>query len=158
MYAGPNLLSLWLHVSWLQAVRALSHHQGWGLLNQFLPFRYLPHFSAPPKYMLAFEYHVNIWQVSPQHSCGDNCQIWTWCKESNRYFCKIKNFAYGEINARSFGNPQPRPIADYAKSYVSVKVFENIREREFQLTFCLSGDTTSYFLFSLFYFSNCISF
>ena len=23
------------------------------------------------------------------------------------YFCKIENFAYGEINERSFSNPQP---------------------------------------------------
>ena len=24
------------------------------------------------------------------------------------YFCEIKNFAYGEINERSFGNPHPQ--------------------------------------------------
>ena len=28
-----------------------------------------------------------------------------WLKESNSYFCKIENFAYGEINERSFSNP-----------------------------------------------------
>ena len=22
--------------------------------------------------------HIHIWQVSPQHSCGDTCQIWMW--------------------------------------------------------------------------------
>ena len=27
--------------------------------------------------------------------------------ESYRYFCKIENFAYGEINERSFSNPHP---------------------------------------------------
>ena len=28
-------------------------------------------------------------------------------KKSNSYFCKIENFAYGEINERSFSNPHP---------------------------------------------------
>ena len=57
--------------------------------------------------MLAVEYHVHIWQVSPQLSCGDTCQIWMRFKEYNRYFCQIENFAYGEIDERSFSNPHP---------------------------------------------------
>ena len=83
---------------------------GWGLLSQFPPFRYFPNFSKSPKHTLAIEYHVYIWQVSPQLSCGDTCQIWMWSKESNRYFCKIENFAYGEISERSFSNPTPGPL------------------------------------------------
>ena len=79
---------------------------GWGLLRQFPPFRYFPIFSALPKHTLDIEYYVYLWQVSPQLSCGDTCQIWMWFK-SNSYFCKIENFAYGEINERSFSNPQP---------------------------------------------------
>ena len=55
--------------------------------------------------MLAIEYHVHVWQVSLQLSCGDTCQVWMWCKESSRYFGRIENFAYGEINKRSFSNP-----------------------------------------------------
>ena len=78
--------------------------QGWGLLSQFPPFRYFSNFSASPKCMLAIAYHVHIWQVLPQLSCGDTCQIWM-----NRYFDSIKNFAYGEINERSFSNPHPKP-------------------------------------------------
>ena len=35
-------------------------------------------------------------------------QIWKWCKESNRCFCKIENLAYVEINERNFRSPQPR--------------------------------------------------
>ena len=81
---------------------------GVGLLRQFSPFRYFPHFPLLSKQMLAIEYHVCIWQVSPQLSCGDTCQIWMWLRESNRYFCKIENFAYGEISERSFSNPHPR--------------------------------------------------
>ena len=80
---------------------------GVGLLSQFPPFRYFPNFSGWWKRTLAIEYHVYIWQVSPQLSCGDTCQIWMWFKESNRYFCKIENFAYGEINEQSFSNPDP---------------------------------------------------
>ena len=78
---------------------------GWGLLSQFSPFRYFPHFPLLSKQTLAIEYGVHIWQVSPQLSCGDTCQIWMWFRESNMYFCETENFAYGEINERSFSNP-----------------------------------------------------
>ena len=64
-------------------------------------------FSVIVKKTLAIEYHVYIWQVLPQLSCGDTCQIWMWFRESNRYFCNIENFAYGEISERSFSNPHP---------------------------------------------------
>ena len=57
--------------------------------------------------MLAIEYHVYIWRVSPQLSCGDTCQVWMCIEESNMYFCYIENFAYGEINERGFSNPHP---------------------------------------------------
>ena len=87
--------------------RIIKLCQGWGLLSQFLPFRYFPNFSALSKQTLAIEYHVYIWQVSPQLSCGDTCQIWMWFEKSNMYFCHIENFAYGEINERSFSNPHP---------------------------------------------------
>ena len=46
------------------------------------------------------EYLVNMWQ--------DTYQIWMWLKERNRYFFKIENFAYGEIEERGFSNPHPR--------------------------------------------------
>ena len=72
--------------------------QGWELLHRFPPFHYFPNFSTSPNYMLAIEYHVQIWQVSPQFSCGDICPIWMRFKECNRYFYEIENFAYGEID------------------------------------------------------------
>ena len=31
-----------------------------------------------------------------------------WLKEFNRYYSKIENFAYGEMNERNFSNPRPR--------------------------------------------------
>ena len=37
---------------------------------------HLAHFLHPVifQYMLAIEYHVHVWQVSPQFSCGDTCK------------------------------------------------------------------------------------
>ena len=55
---------------------------GWGLLGRFF-FRYFSGFSYLSKQWLPIAYHVHIWQLSPQLSCGDNCQIWMWFKESN---------------------------------------------------------------------------
>ena len=98
--------SICLHSSWNGNLIYL----GWGLLSQFLPFRYFLNFSSLSKHTLAVKYRVYIWQVSPQLSCGDTCQIWMWFEESNMYFCKIEYFAYGEINERSFSNPHPRLI------------------------------------------------
>ena len=96
-------------ISWISDWSVAASKQGWGLLSQFSPFRYFPHFPLLSQQTLAIEYHVYIWQVSPQPSCGDTCEIWMWFRESNRYFCKIENFAYGEISERSFSNPHPWP-------------------------------------------------
>ena len=87
--------------------RTVAPDLGWGLLSLFPPFRYFPKFSTSPKYMLAIEYHVHIWQVLPQLSCGDACQICMWFEECSRYLCMIEKFAYVEINERSFSNPHP---------------------------------------------------
>ena len=57
---------------------------------------------------LAPEYHLYIWQVSLQLSCGDTCQILIWLQESNSYFPEIENFASREINEWSFSNPHIR--------------------------------------------------
>ena len=88
-------------------ITSILTHLGWGLLSQFPLFRCFPNLSALWIHTLAIEYHVYIWQVSPQLSCGDTCQIWMWFKYSNRYFGEIENFAYREINKRSFSEPHP---------------------------------------------------
>ena len=80
---------------------------GWGLLNQFSPFRYFPIFSEWLKHWLPVWHYIHIWQVSPQLSCGDTWQIWMWLKVSNLYFCQIEISCYGEINEQSFSNPHP---------------------------------------------------
>ena len=83
---------------------------GVGVTKPVSSVQLFPNFSASPRYMLAIEYHVHIGQVSLQPSCSDTCQIWMWCKQFNRYFSRIENFAYGEINERSFRNPHPSTV------------------------------------------------
>ena len=70
--------------------------------------------------MLAIEYYVHIWQVLPQLSCDDASQIWMWYKDSNRYFGRIENLAYGEINEPSFSNPHPWAVVHWSVVKVSV--------------------------------------
>ena len=78
-----------------------------------------PIFSVPlfSTFSVIVKTNVSYWisrlylaEVSPQLSCGDTCRIWMWFRESNRNFCKIENFAYGEISERSFSNPHPWPL------------------------------------------------
>ena len=49
----------------LPADTGLGPVQGWGLQNQFSPFRYLPNFFEWSKHCLPLRYQVHIWQVSP---------------------------------------------------------------------------------------------
>ena len=77
---------------------------------------------------LAIEQHIHIWQVSLQLCCSDICQI--WLKEFNRCFCKIKNFAYREINKQSLSNPHPRFVSlNTTAAPVPVKWSQGIRMR-----------------------------
>ena len=85
-----------------------ANRSGVGVTKPISSVPLFPKFSALLKNTLTVKYRVYIWQVSPQLSCGDTCQIWMWFEESNMYFCEIENFAYGEINERSFSNPHPR--------------------------------------------------
>ena len=80
---------------------------GWGLLSQYPPFRYFTNFSALSKHTLDIEYHVHIWQTSPQLGCNDTCEIWMCLKELLNVLLEDKKIAYGEINERSFINPHP---------------------------------------------------
>ena len=116
----PSLIGL-LVSSWMI--------QGWELLSQFPPFRYFPKFSASWIHALSIECHVYIWHVSPQLSCGDTCQIWMWLEEFSRYFRKIENYTYGEINERSLSNPHPWPshpymiMSDYWRNEILIVLF-----------------------------------
>ena len=68
---------LWQLVS-LSVAGRWYYQPGVGVTKPISPFRYFPYILPLSKHWLHFEYHVHIWQVSPQLSCGDTCQIWTW--------------------------------------------------------------------------------
>ena len=70
----PLRLDLWVKN------REWNDPLGWGLLNTYPLFRYFLNFSPSSKCWLPVEYHVHIWQVSPQLSCSDTHQIWKWFK------------------------------------------------------------------------------
>ena len=58
-------------------------HQGWGLLKLRSIISPLREILIEQKYRLDTPNHVHICQVSPQLSCGDTCQIWTWYHTGN---------------------------------------------------------------------------
>ena len=89
--------------------------QGLVLLRQFPPFRYFPIFSVLSNHTLTIEYHVYIWQVSPQLCCGDTCQIRMWFEESNMYFCqkkKSKILLTEKLTNRAVVTPTPGSSAE----------------------------------------------
>ena len=56
-------------------------------------FRYVLSHRDPERYMsLIFRdlHHVHIGQVSPQLSCGNHCQIWTWYSIGNQCFDNVE--------------------------------------------------------------------
>ena len=75
-FISDSSISTW---PWLTAIAVFVNNMvrpsGWGLLSQFPPFRYFPKFSTSSKHTLTIDYHVYIWQVSPQLSCGGTCLI-----------------------------------------------------------------------------------
>ena len=65
----------------------------WNLFYGYLHGVTEPIYSIPSFYhffqnyqntSLPVEYHIHIWQVPPQLSCGKTCQIWMWFSKSNR--------------------------------------------------------------------------
>ena len=81
-------------------------YQGWGLLSRFPPFLYFSNFSTSLKYMLAIEYHVHIWQVSPQLTCRDTCQIWMTFKDATLRCWKFCSFMWRQNGGECVSNHQ----------------------------------------------------
>ena len=121
-YWGLNQISFYRRLTFWLSTRVNTFHLGGGLLSQFPQFCYFPKLSALSKHTLAIEYHVYIWQVSPHLSCGDTCQIWIWLKESNRYFCKIKNFCIQRKWRTELMYPHPTSV-----STIDTKKNETVR-------------------------------
>ena len=59
---------------------------GWGLLRLRSLISPLREILILQKYSLDTYNHVHICQVSPQLSCGDTCQRWTWYHSGNHCF------------------------------------------------------------------------
>ena len=83
--------------------------RGWGLLSQFPPFRYIPNFSAKKatlygSYWISRSYLTGLATAQLRRRLSN---MWMWYKEANRYYGRIGNLAYGEINERGFSNPHP---------------------------------------------------
>ena len=80
---------------------------GWGLLSQFPPFHYFRNFQyyQNTRYLLknTFIFDRCRRSLAAVASIKYKCEF----KWSNKYFCKIENIAYEEINERSFSNHQP---------------------------------------------------
>ena len=66
---------------------------GVGITKSIAPVPFFPNFPALLQHTLAIEDHVYFWQVSPQLSCGDACQIWMRFNEFDSHFCKIEHFS-----------------------------------------------------------------
>ena len=66
----------------------VTTHPGLGVTKPIFSVPLFSHFfSEWSKQRLPVGYQVYIWQVSPQRSCGDTWQIWTWLKVADLYFC-----------------------------------------------------------------------
>ena len=96
-------------------------NKSWPIIKNTLRNKFIPRVgdakpisTVPllPEFFSVVKIHVIYW-ISHLYLTGVTrvqlCQIWMWFIESNRYFCKIENFAYEEINGQSFSNPHPRP-------------------------------------------------
>ena len=94
-----------------------------------------PFFCYTKKYWLPIEHHVHIWQMWPQLSCSDICQIWMGFKESNIFFCMIEIFPNGEINKRSFSNPHPRSMSSARDNFNCLCHFSIKKILEMQIYF-----------------------
>ena len=95
----------WIKMPWseptipLKAEIGGQGHYTNSFVHNFSPF------SEFRKQCFPHIFHVHIWQVSPQPSCGDTCQIWSWFKRSSRHFCKIHSVLNGEGNELRFNDP-----------------------------------------------------
>ena len=72
-------------------------HSGWGLLKLRSLISPLGEILIQQQYRLNTFNHVHICQVTLQISCGDTCQIWTWCNKVNSVLIILK---FGKITER----------------------------------------------------------
>ena len=98
-------------------------HPGVGITKPVSSLPLFSLFSEWSKHQLPIEYHVHIWQMSPQLSRGDTCQIWIWFKEYDKYFWNIENIHNKEIHG-SCSNPHPRSTVYPLKHVIIFMCFD----------------------------------
>ena len=81
---------------------------GWGLLKLRSSISPLAKFSILQKCLLHSLNHIHIWQVSPQLSCGNTCQIWTSYSIANMYFGDVQILGKKRNGGNRLSNPHPR--------------------------------------------------
>ena len=71
---------------------------GWGSLSQLPPIINFHHFFWIIE--TVFSHRIHIWQVLPQPSCGNTCQIWMWFNRSNKISGgeRVTRFPFGLLN------------------------------------------------------------
>ena len=80
---------------------------GWGLLKLRSSISPYAKFSISQKYLLHSLNLFHIWQVSPQLSCGDTCQIWTWYSIAHMYFDDVENWENNGTEEMGLVTPTP---------------------------------------------------
>ena len=65
---------------------------GWRLLNPRSLIVSVSKITILQKYIFDSLSHMHIWQVSPQLSCGDTCQIGTWYSIPSMFFGNATKF------------------------------------------------------------------
>ena len=65
------------------------------------------------KYLLDYLHHIHIWQVSPQLSCGNTCQIWTWYTIASMYFGDAEKLGKRRNGGNWLSNSNPWFIVDW---------------------------------------------
>ena len=61
---------------------------------------------------------IHIWKVSPQLSCGDTCQIWTWYSIANMYFDDVEKLGKLRKGGNRLSYLQPWAINDWYSSWL----------------------------------------
>ena len=119
-----------------------------GVTKTIPPFHYFPNFSTSPKYTLAIEYHVHIWQVSRQLSCGDTCQIWIGFKNITDTFTRSKILLMEKLTDRTIVTPTPGQHGGHSPILVPIREVPGHQETSCWLQCVNYPKTTSYLLHS----------
>ena len=78
-----------------------------GVTKPISSIPFVSYFSAVSKHTLAIEYHVYIWQVSLQLSCGGTCHI-NVLQVINEVVLQDPKFGSTEVKEQNFSTPTSR--------------------------------------------------